>query len=70
MRKRCTRTVSLLGLIVFIGLSSSKAAQIPVAYGGSATPPGGQPDIEQQGRTLRPTVDRVDRTTAISHYLS
>jgi predicted Zn-dependent protease len=38
MRKRCTRTVSLLSVIVFIGLSSSKAAQIPVAYGRLISP--------------------------------
>ena len=38
MRNRCTRTVSLLGVIVFMGLSSSKAAQIPVAYGRLTSP--------------------------------
>ena len=33
MRKRCTRTLSLLSVIVFIGLSSSMAAEIPVVRG-------------------------------------
>ena len=33
MRKRCTRTVSLLTLVVFIGLSSSVAAEIPIVRG-------------------------------------
>ena len=33
MRNRCTRTLSLLSVIVFIGLSSSMAAEIPVVRG-------------------------------------
>ena len=33
MRKTCTRTLSLLSVIVFIGLSSSMAAEIPVVHG-------------------------------------
>ena len=33
MRNKCTRTLSLLSVIVFIGLSSSMAAEIPVVRG-------------------------------------
>lgn len=33
MRKRCTRTLSLLSVIVFIGLSTSLAAEIPIVRG-------------------------------------
>ena len=33
MRNRCTRTLSLLSVIVFIGLSSSMAAEITVVRG-------------------------------------
>ena len=33
MRNKCARTLSLLSLIVFIGLSSSMAAEIPVVRG-------------------------------------
>ena len=33
MRNRCARTLSLLSVIVFIGLSSSMAAEIPVVRG-------------------------------------
>ena len=33
MRKRCTRTLSVLSVIVFIGQSSSMAAEIPVVRG-------------------------------------
>jgi tetratricopeptide (TPR) repeat protein len=33
MRNRCTRTLSLLSVIVFTGLSSSMAAEIPVVRG-------------------------------------
>lgn len=42
MRKRCTRTLSLLTVIVFIGLSSSVAAEIPIVRG-QLTPPAHDP---------------------------
>ena len=39
MRKRCTRTLSLLSVMVFIGLTSSMAAEIPVVRGELHPPP-------------------------------
>ena len=33
MRKECIRTLSLLSVIVYIGLSSSIAAEIPIVRG-------------------------------------
>ena len=38
MRNRCTRTLSLLSVIVFIGLSSSMAAEVPVVRGQLRSP--------------------------------
>ncbi len=40
MRKRCTRTLSLLSMFVFIGSSFSMAAQIPVTRGRLNSPAG------------------------------